>query len=103
MEELEKVRNLPEVLAKVDKFRPLMEELTPQTGKLINSTTNLYDLYHSLMADYMGGKKIHDWALKIMPDGLLFDATILEYDIVSYNTKLKRLFGGKTKVYIFPN
>ncbi|XP_057337523.1 uncharacterized protein LOC130675706 [Microplitis mediator] len=94
MEELGKVRNLPEVVEKVDKFRPLMEKLTPLTGKLINSTANLYDLYHSLMADYMGGKKIHDWALEIMPDGPLLDATILEYDTVSYNTKLKRLFGG---------
>lgn len=95
MEELERVQNSVDVQAQLDKFRPLMRNLTHWTGKKIESSRDMYYLYHSLMAEYSMGLVLDEWTSNIFPHGQLHDGIILDYNIASYNTKLRRLFGGK--------
>lgn len=47
------------------------------------------------MAESSMGLTLNDWAYSIFPNGALYDGIILEYEISTYNNKLKRLFGGE--------
>ncbi|KAK0162782.1 hypothetical protein PV327_006528 [Microctonus hyperodae] len=94
LEELERVRNSKDVQTQLDKFRPLMKNLTYWTGKKIESSRDMYNLYNTLMAEYSMGFVLDEWTSNIFPHGQLRDGIILDYNIASYNTKLRRLFGG---------
>ncbi|KAK0159310.1 hypothetical protein PV328_010200 [Microctonus aethiopoides] len=94
LEELERIQNSDDVQAQLDKFRPLMRNLTHWTGKKIESSRDMYYLYHTLMAEYSMGLVLDEWTSNIFPHGQLHDGIILDYNIANYNTKLRRLFGG---------
>lgn len=94
MEEFARVKELPEVKARLNKLSGFMKNLTQWTGKPITASVNMFDLYHTLMAEYARNLTLPEWTNGIFPYGLLWNGTILEYDTVSYNTKLKRLNGG---------
>lgn len=94
IDELERVKSLPEVVSMVDEYRPLMSYLTNHTGELINDTDDMWILYHNLVSEQAVGLELPEWTQEVFPDGELRDATILEYDIFSYNDLLKRINGG---------
>lgn len=104
LKKLESVQSLPEVVKDVEMFKPLMQALSHYTGKNITNTNQMYYLYHDLMAEKSMNLSLPKWTRSLFPYGSLWEATILEYDIVSYNDELKRLNGGKNnKSYQLPN
>ncbi|XP_008555403.1 venom acid phosphatase Acph-1 [Microplitis demolitor] len=94
LEELKRIKELPEVKKEVNKMRPFMQKLSLLSGKIINTTTDFYDMYHNLMAEYIMGLELPKWTQGIFPRGLLWDGIILDYKITHYNEKLRRLNGG---------
>ncbi|KAG8036884.1 hypothetical protein G9C98_004206 [Cotesia typhae] len=94
LEELNRVKELPEVKKQVDKMRPFMQKLTLLSGKIINTTTDFYDMYHNLMAEYVMELKLPSWTEGIFPKVALWDGITLDYKITHYNEKLRRLNGG---------
>lgn len=93
-EEFSRVIKLPQITKRLDKFRDLMKNLTRWTGQNINSFDDMACLYSTLRAEKASDLPLPDWTNGIFPDGLLLDAAIFTWEIVSYNTKLKRLNGG---------
>lgn len=101
LEELKRIKELPEVKKEVNKMRPFMQKLSLLSGKIINTTTDFYDMYHNLMAEYIMGLELPKWTQGIFPRGLLWDGIILDYKITHYNEKLRRLNGGKIQIQNF--
>ncbi|KAK0182660.1 hypothetical protein PV327_000774 [Microctonus hyperodae] len=94
VEEVMRVQNSEEIINQVEKYRPLMMNLTYWTGKSINSSTEMLLLYHTLMSEFSMGLELPKWTENIFPSGPLLDATILRLKILNYNMKLRRLFSG---------
>ncbi|XP_025602645.2 venom acid phosphatase Acph-1-like [Athalia rosae] len=92
--ELRRVRNSSEVREKESKFRSLMEYVQRWSGKSTNTTTDLYYFYHMLTTQAFMNLTLPEWTNDIYPDGELLRGAALEYQIISYNEKLKRLNGG---------
>ena len=55
----------------------------------------MYNLYHLFVAQTAMNLTLPEWTKKYFPQGKLLDGTIMEYELFSYNEKLKRLNGGK--------
>lgn len=79
---------------KLNELSGFMKNLSEWTGKPIKESVDFFNLYHTLMGEYANNFTLPDWTQGIFPYGLLWDGIILDYEIVSYNTKLKRLNGG---------
>ncbi|KAF7991963.1 hypothetical protein HCN44_010764 [Aphidius gifuensis] len=94
LKEFSKVQELPEIKLKVSKFDDFMKNLTKWTGHKINSAADMYHLYHTLSLENALNLTLPDWTKGVFPDGLLLNGTVLEYEIASYGTTLKRLNGG---------
>ncbi|XP_057338078.1 venom acid phosphatase Acph-1-like isoform X2 [Microplitis mediator] len=90
-EEFEKVTKSPEVQKEIDRFRPLMENLTVVTGKEISTAADLFLLSNGLVALAGTDRPIPKWSEGIFPEGLLLDASNLQYKLIFYNDNLKRL------------
>ncbi|XP_057337524.1 lysosomal acid phosphatase-like [Microplitis mediator] len=93
-EELERVLNSPELKSEIDRFHPLMENLTVVTGKEISTTKALASLFSGLTALKAMNRQLPEWSEGIFPEGLLFDASNLDYKSIFFNDNLKRLSGG---------
>ncbi|XP_057338074.1 venom acid phosphatase Acph-1-like isoform X2 [Microplitis mediator] len=93
-EEFEKVAKSPEVQKEIDRFRPLMKNLTVATGKEISTTRDLFLLSNGLIALTATDRPVPKWSEGIFPEGLLRDASNLEYKLLFYNDNLKRLSSG---------
>ncbi|XP_015117680.1 venom acid phosphatase Acph-1 [Diachasma alloeum] len=100
LEEFQRVKKLPEVQERLNEFSGLLKNLSDWTGKNMSIPNDMFNLYHALMSESSMGLALPQWANHIFPEGLLLNGTILEYDIVSYNEKLKRLNGGMLLKYI---
>lgn len=83
------------VIKEVEQFRLFMNNLTELTGKNINTTYTMWNLYHTFVSETSMGLTIPKWAEEIFPNGKLFDAAVIEYRHANYNKKLRRLYGGK--------
>lgn len=94
MKELNYVRTTNRYLQRVKKFESLMKNLTRLTGKTIKTTRDIYFLYHALMAQSHSNLTLPEWTESYFPDGELLNATLIEYDVMSFNDQLKRLNGG---------
>ncbi|XP_017758689.1 PREDICTED: venom acid phosphatase Acph-1-like [Eufriesea mexicana] len=92
--EYERVLQSPEGKHELAKYNKLMEELTVWTGKNISTPWDLYNLYHTLMAEYSLGYNLPNWTKNIFPYGELWNATVFSYDIANSTPLLKRLYGG---------
>ncbi|XP_034942518.1 venom acid phosphatase Acph-1-like [Chelonus insularis] len=103
LKELETVQKLPEIQQKLKDFGPLLKNLTNLTGKLINTSTDMYDLYNSLSAQKSMGLELPRWAEDMIPDGPLLDGILFNYKIVHYNEKLLRLNGGMILRHLVEN
>ncbi|XP_008555397.2 uncharacterized protein LOC103576824 [Microplitis demolitor] len=93
-EELERVINSPELQSEIDRFRPLMQNLTAITGKEISSTKELARLFSGLVALEAMNRQLPEWCEGIFPEGLLTEASNFEYKLIFFNDTLKRLSGG---------
>ncbi|XP_074104231.1 venom acid phosphatase Acph-1-like [Cotesia typhae] len=92
--EYEKLQKSPELKKEVAKFRPLMQNLTLETGKEISTTNDLFLLYNGFMALAAMNRSLPKWSEEIFPHGLLVDGANLEYKSLFYNDNLKRLRSG---------
>lgn len=101
MAELDKVLLMPDVIKEVEKFQPLMQNLTEWTGRQVNSSYVMARIYHTLQAEAAMDLELPEWAKAIFPNGELYDAIILDYKITNYNQDLQKLFGGNFIVFFF--
>lgn len=92
---MNRVKELPEIKEEIEKFRPLMQNLTVITGKNFSTPFDFLLLYNVLMAESSVGLLLDKWATDIFPHGLLLDGTVLDYKMKNSNDDLKRLRGGK--------
>lgn len=96
IDEVERVEGLEEMKTQIKKFHPLMKNLTHWTGTEINSIKNIFHLYHTLIAEHSMGLELPDWAHSIIHHGdIMWEAAVFYYHMRSYNSKLRRLNGGK--------
>ncbi|XP_032676117.1 venom acid phosphatase Acph-1-like [Odontomachus brunneus] len=93
-QKLLKVSQTPKAIAEEKQFDDLKEEMTKYTGKNITSLTGLFGLYHTLYTEYYLGLPLPEWTQKVFPYGRLYDASILQYNMLSYNDELTKLNGG---------
>jgi len=89
----------PEVKKKVGEFKNLMEIVSKYTGHNITNMKDLGLLYNTLYAESTMGLRLPEWTQGIFPDGELFNAAILYYELSSYN-QLNNLNGGMYKYYL---
>lgn len=92
--ELRQVIHSPEVEKIVEKFHPILNELTIKTGRPITDVQSMLNLYHGLTAEKSMQLKLPKWTKKFFPDGPLLEAANLVPQICSWNNLLKRLSGG---------
>ncbi|KAJ8668934.1 hypothetical protein QAD02_000193 [Eretmocerus hayati] len=95
LRELERVRSLPEVVAKLESFREFLNSLTELTQKNATSPVDMYNLYHILTAEAMMNLTLPEWTRDIFPEGKLLDGINFWYEIFSYTPLMRRLNGGK--------
>ncbi|KAJ8664795.1 hypothetical protein QAD02_006457 [Eretmocerus hayati] len=95
IDEEEKVHHLPEVSSKIEQFRDFMNQLSELTGKNISKPINMYRIYHLLISEAAMNLTLPSWAKEMFPNGILYNGTILAYEIMNYNEQLKKLNGGR--------
>ena len=71
-----------------------MKQLTEWTGKNISTPWDMYNLYHTLMAESSYGFALPDWTHGIFPYGELWNGTVFSYEIANSTPLLRRLYGG---------
>lgn len=79
----------------MEKFLPLIQNISAATGKEITTFYELFLLSNGLTALAGLERPLPKWSEGIFPDGLLLDAVNFEYKIIFYNDKLKKLRSGK--------
>ncbi|KAH0568807.1 hypothetical protein KQX54_021501 [Cotesia glomerata] len=93
-EELKRVLELPELKTEIERFRPLMQNLSVETGKEYSTLHDLHLLFNDFTALKSMNRSLPKWSEDIFPDGLLSDAADLDYKTIFYNDNLKRLRSG---------
>lgn len=86
----------PEVKEKIREFNNLMEITSKYTGHNITNILGLGALYNTLYAQSLMGLRLPEWTQGIFPDGELLNATLLFFDLFSYD-QLNNLNGGMYK------
>ncbi|XP_014213880.1 venom acid phosphatase Acph-1-like [Copidosoma floridanum] len=87
-------RQTPKYRQELSHFDGLMRSLTNYTGRHCRDTEFIYYLYHTLTAQSFLNLPLPAWTRPYFPNGPIIDAALLEYDFMSYNTRMKRLNGG---------
>lgn len=85
-----------EVKKKIGKFKNLMETVSKYTGHNITNIKDLGALYNTLYVESSMGLRLPEWTKGMFPDGELLNATLLNYELFSYN-QLNNLNGGMYK------
>ncbi|GAB1867904.1 Prostatic acid phosphatase [Camponotus japonicus] len=84
LKEYDRVLNLPEIKKEMSRFKDIMSKLTELTESSMNLT-------------------LPEWAHDYFPDGPLFDAIVLAYNIASYTSSIRKLYAGPMIRTIFNN
>ncbi|KAK0182664.1 hypothetical protein PV327_000777 [Microctonus hyperodae] len=92
--ELKKVKRSEAIKREYEVFYDLMQNLSNWTGSKIKTSRDMFNLYHTLMAESSMNLLLPTWTNSIFPKGPLFNATIFDYRLRSYNVKLRKLYGG---------
>ncbi|KAK0094920.1 hypothetical protein PV326_009639 [Microctonus aethiopoides] len=93
-EELKRVENSSSIQREYKVFDEFKENLRNWTGNKIETARDMFNIYHTLMAESSMNRKLPNWTKDIFPNGLLEKATIFDYRLRSYNIKLRKLYGG---------
>lgn len=99
-EELERVKDSSTVQREYKVFDELKENLRNWTGNKIETARDMFNLYHTLKAESSMNFKLPNWTKNIFPNGLLEKATIFDYQLRSYNIKLRKLYGGNMSILL---
>ncbi|KAG5332020.1 ACPH1 phosphatase, partial [Acromyrmex charruanus] len=82
-----------EVKKKIEQYDNLMEITSKYTGTNITNLLDLARLYGVLHSELSMGLTLPNWTQNIFPDGELLNATLLLFDLLSYD-QLNNLNGG---------
>ncbi|KAG5305677.1 ACPH1 phosphatase, partial [Acromyrmex insinuator] len=82
-----------EVRKKIDQYDNLMKMTSKYTGTNITNLLDLARLYGVLHSELSMGLTLPNWTQNIFPDGELLNATLLLFDLLSYD-QLNNLNGG---------
>jgi len=74
-----------------------MTTLSKYTGENMTTLASLFTLYHTLAVETSLKLPLPEWTENVFPDGELLEATLLQYDLFSYNNKLIQYNAGKFK------
>lgn len=78
-----------------------MKELTVITGKKIEDTHHIYQLYHLLVAEKAANLELPLWTKHYFPYGPMRDATLFHYKTMSYNELMKKIRAGKFELKFY--
>ncbi|XP_060534308.1 testicular acid phosphatase homolog isoform X2 [Cylas formicarius] len=92
-QERDKVIRTPEIQQKFDEYRPLFEDLTNYTGKVVGDFDDVQDIFSTLQAEESFNLTLPDWTEEYYPKKM-FEPTIFSYILNAYNDKMNRLKGG---------
>ncbi|XP_076378383.1 venom acid phosphatase Acph-1 [Megalopta genalis] len=93
LEALKNVRNLEEIRRKVSQYDDFLNFLSEKTGITEVNVTRGYKIYNNLSSQKSMNLTIPEWCTKDVIKTLQ-SIVILEYEIRSHTTQLKRLNGG---------
>lgn len=88
-----KVRTSKEVLDKLSKYRCFFEFLSEEIGLDVQDSNQVYELYNLLTAQKSMNLTSPNWCTDDVYKKIE-EVSVLEYDIRSYTTQLKRISGG---------
>ncbi|XP_020279224.1 venom acid phosphatase Acph-1-like [Pseudomyrmex gracilis] len=103
LNELDRVLELPETRKILSQFDEMSKNLTELTGKIMSRPQDWYYLYHTFVTYSYLNLTLPKWAYDYYPNGQLFDAIVLTYNLYSYNPLLKRLNAGPIIRAMFDN
>ncbi|XP_031785202.1 venom acid phosphatase Acph-1-like [Nasonia vitripennis] len=92
--ELDKVLNSEEYKRELSRYRELMNNLTTLIGREVNKAEIVYHLFNTLTSEAAMNLPLPEWTEAYFPNGLIINATLLEYETKSYNEQLKKLNDG---------
>jgi len=95
LKEYDRILNLPEIKKEMSRFKDIMSKLTELTGKNIEKPLDLYYLYNTFVTESSMNLTLPEWTHDYFPDGPLFDAIVLAYNIASYTSSIRKLYAGK--------
>ncbi|XP_029165957.1 venom acid phosphatase Acph-1-like [Nylanderia fulva] len=75
-------------------YQPLFEHLSRYTRRNIRTPTDVALLYAALETMTDRNETLPNWAIDVFPHGAMYDATLLEYDLLSTTPLQKQLNGG---------
>ncbi|EFN78071.1 Testicular acid phosphatase-like protein [Harpegnathos saltator] len=90
---LEEVKNTNEIRDKVAFYHDFFKFLSRKTGLTITEPMQVYELYNGLTAQKSMNLTLPEWCTDEVYR-MMQELVLLEYDIRSYTTQLKRLNGG---------
>ncbi|XP_025075238.1 LOW QUALITY PROTEIN: uncharacterized protein LOC105431612 [Pogonomyrmex barbatus] len=91
LEEYDRVLSLPKTQKIIFQFKNLTSELTKLTGKKIETPWDLFYLYQTFAAESSMNLTLPEWAYNYFPNGQLYDAVIVAYNIFNFTPLLKKL------------
>jgi len=95
------LQNNVAIKKKVSEFADLMKKVSIYTGKNMTTIYDLYLIYQTLAAEAAFGLRLPEWTQSLFPNGALMNATVLQFDLFSYDM-LNKINGGmfESKTYI---
>ncbi|XP_012285663.1 venom acid phosphatase Acph-1 [Orussus abietinus] len=78
----------------VSVYKPLFDELNQRTGLTIDQPSEIEGLYITLETMADANQSLPAWSADIFPDGQMYFATLLSYNLSSITKLQKRLNGG---------
>ncbi|GAB1863161.1 Lysosomal acid phosphatase [Camponotus japonicus] len=87
------LQNNVAIKKKVSEFADLMKTVSIYTGKNMTTIYDLYLIYQTLAAEAAFGLRLPKWTQSLFPNGALMNATVLQYDLFSYDM-LNKINGG---------
>ncbi|XP_014203719.1 venom acid phosphatase Acph-1-like isoform X2 [Copidosoma floridanum] len=92
--ELARAKSTPEFQKLLDPYRDMLSDLAAWTGERMDSSFDMFKLYHRLAAMRSMMQPLPAWSKDIFPDGLLLNGTYLEYEILKYTDYMRKINGG---------
>lgn len=78
---------------KVAEFASVMKRVSIYTGRNITTMFDLFLIHETLETETALGLRLPEWTQSFFPNGAIMDATLLQYDLLSYGI-LNKLNGG---------
>lgn len=86
---------LPNIQKRFENLSEFMKELTNLTGKNITGSFDITQIYDTLLSESMMNLTLPSWTISMFPDGKLYEAALLFYDIITYDDRVTDSLAGK--------